>query len=91
MTTALQFELTVVPGGHGADDYEDDEGIAYALRASSGGNLCGEILFNLKEGPVIWVRWIEVFEGWRRRGVATALVVEAERRFPAAMVDTGAL
>lgn len=88
----LRFQLVPVPGGHGADDYEDDSGSAYTLRAfGPDGRPRGQLDFNLKVGPQLWVRWIEVEPAFRRRGVAGALLEEAQRRFPQALVDTGGL
>lgn len=87
--TPLTFRLEPVPGGHGADDYEDDEGDAYTLRASGGIAAAGSLDFNLKAGPTIWIRWIEVPPELRRQGIARALLAEARRRFPGAEVDTG--
>lgn len=89
MTPNLHFELVRVPGGHGADDYEDDKGPAYTLRAWRD-EVVGELDINIKNrGALLWVRWIEVPEAWRRQGIARALLAEAQRLFPGADVDTG--
>lgn len=90
MTLDLRFELVRVPGGHGADDYEDDTGRAYTLRAWHGATSVGELDVNLKErGTLLWVRWIEVPEKWQRQGIGRALFEEACRRWPKADLDTG--
>ena len=85
----LTYRLVRVPGGHGADDYEDDLGRAYTLFVNADGREAGSLDFNIKAGPTLWVRWIEINEDMQRRGIATALMTEAERRFPKAVVDTG--
>lgn len=90
MALSLRFELVCVPGGHGADDYEDDKGRAYALRAWHSVTPVGELLINIKDrGSLLWVRWIEVPEAWRRQGIGRALLTEAQRLFPNAYLDTG--
>ena len=90
----LVFTLERITGGHGADDYEDDKGKSYTLHASAHGQEIGWLDFNLKRGPssgatVIWVRWIEVAEALRRKGLGSAILDEARRLFPGADVDTG--
>ena len=86
----LLYSSEILPDGHGADDYEDDEGTAFVLRAFADAVQVGELRFNLKDhGSLIWVRWIETEPAWQRRGVASALLAEALRRYPEAAIATG--
>lgn len=75
MTSALSFTLADV-GGHGADDCETDDGVAYTLTASRDGRQVGYLKFN-DRGDVIRIRWIEVT--CHRQGIATALMDELAR------------
>ena len=87
---SLTFKLIRVPGGHGADDYESDEGLAYTLLARQDGVEVGKLDFNLQDRRrTIYVRWIEVPVATQRRGIGTALINEALRRYPNATIDTG--
>jgi GNAT superfamily N-acetyltransferase len=87
---SLTFKLVRVPGGHGADDYEPDEGLAYTLLALEDSRQVGKFDFNLQDRRrTIWVRWIEVPIAAQRRGIGTALINEALRRYPSATIDTG--
>lgn len=87
----LRIERELVPDGHGADDYETDEGVAYTLRAVNDGRHVGELRYSLVDEALIWVRWIETDLSFQRRGVARALITEAQRLHPDADVDTGGL
>lgn len=77
----LEFVWKFRPDGHGADDYEKDDGEAYTLIARQNGQTLGRLNLNLPEGE-IHVRWTEVKVEYRRQGIATALIREAQRRFP---------
>jgi ribosomal protein S18 acetylase RimI-like enzyme len=86
----LTFTLIRVPEGHGADDYEDDEGPAYTLEARQNGARVGALDFNLQDRRRrCWIRWIAVEPAQQRRGIARALIADLERRYPAASLDTG--
>ena len=87
---SLTFKLVRVPGGHGSDDYESDEGPAYTLLALEDKVEVGKFDFNLQDRRrTIWVRCIEVPVSARRRGIGTALINETLRRYPDATIDTG--
>jgi GNAT superfamily N-acetyltransferase len=78
----LVFAL-INASGHGKD----------TLRAVRDGRVVGELKFNLTIGVSLglWIHWLEVAPGERRQGIASALLAEAKRRYPWAVVDTGGL
>lgn len=57
----LTFERVLVPDGHGADDYELDEGEAYTLRAVRDGQMVGDLDYNLTDTEA-HVRWVYAVE-----------------------------
>lgn len=87
----LDFSQTHIPEGHGADDYESDEGDAYTLRASLEGGEVGALDYNLLDAETVHVRWVEVRPTCRRQGVAIALFEEAARLHPGCVFETGGL
>lgn len=87
----LDFDHIPVPDGHGADDYESDEGEAYTLRASVEGEEVGTLDYNLLDDRLVHVRWVEVSPELRRQGIAIALFEEALRLHPGCAFQTGGL
>jgi ribosomal protein S18 acetylase RimI-like enzyme len=84
---AIAFKLIPKPEGHGADNYESDEGDAYTLEAYVGSVPAGSLDVNIAD--TIHVRWIEVDPKFRRQGIGRALMAEIERRFPGLEIETG--
>lgn len=76
------LEQEVVPDGHGADDYEKDEGLALRIRADDGSGPVGHVDLNVTEEGV-HVRFLEVSAEHRRRGIGGALLDEVEARYGA--------
>lgn len=77
------------PGHFGADDYETGEGAPWTLSAHlPGGNQvgCAQVEVRARE---VHVRWIEVDQAWRRRGVGRALIGELQRRFDRGLDTAG--
>lgn len=79
----LTFHLVEKPDGHGADDYEPDEGLAYTIEARLGDTYVGYLAINvLDEDDELHVRWIQIEEPYRLRGFGKQLILEAARRWP---------
>jgi GNAT superfamily N-acetyltransferase len=83
----LTFRVEPVPGGHGADSYESDEGDAYSIHAQVGGQPVGRADVNVLPDH-IHVRWVEVHPAHRRKGVAAGLLDHAEQMWPGRGMDT---
>lgn len=75
----LTFERVLVPDGHGADDYESDEGEAYTIRALRDGVMVGDLDYNLTDDEA-HVRWVYAIEPGH--GVGGALVRHLEALHP---------
>jgi GNAT superfamily N-acetyltransferase len=91
----LRFSVVTVAGGHGADDYEDDEGEAMTLSAFARDergreNVVGSVDYNLiREEQVVHVRWVEIESAWRGRGFATALMRHLQQLYSEFAFTTG--
>ncbi len=87
MPLNLTFTESYYPEGHGGDDYEPDEGLAYNFTAFVGKKEAGWLDINVTE-DTIHIRWVETNQEFRRKGVASALIHRAQERFPNRDVDT---
>jgi GNAT superfamily N-acetyltransferase len=73
--------LEYLPGGHGADDYETDEGDALILTLKCGEEVVGSASYSL-DGGTLHLRWVETEEAYQQQGVATAILRALEDRYP---------
>ena len=86
----LEFELEGPYDGP-ADDYQPG-GEAYKVHARRGQEEVGHIEITIiPDGQELFVNWVEVAEGIRRQGIATALCAEALRLWPGYSLGTSGL
>ena len=86
----LSFDLEGPYDGP-ADDYQPG-GEAYRIHARRDGSDAGQLELTLIPSErELFVNWVEVPEGLRRQGVATALCAEALRLWPGWSLGTSGL